>query len=1615
MNKVAKALTGLLTGTIMLASAGAGYLYSQRDAVIEKIAATASDYATQALGTKVEIGSIKVGNINTGDVSDITVSDIAIYDKHSDLIAKAKNAEVNFHLLALASDPLSAIDEIKVHGVEGNIVKRSDDTWNFSDLQTSSEGESNFNADILVDDVKINAAFDGNELTAAVPNLSLDFDTTADFTAKVDKAQVSGNIEGYELNTGDITASMDFDHDNIEANVNADNISAGINNSELLVDKLATTLKLDEYSNVNADVDVQTLGSNIQVNAKVIDNKQIVNVNADTIDIAKVLPFIPDDVIPAGVEVLGGKVNDTKFNLLKRYDNLSFSGSANLQDGSVLLEQTQIDDINGSSSFTDAELFLDTSAQANGQHANVSGSIKLNTDEPYFDLIATSDSFDPSAVMYLPAEGVAAFTAHLTGTPSNPIVEADITSPYIAYENITATDISTHFKYQDDAVYLSNIHANTFGGMVTGDAELMAMDLSYNAHLKADGINVSQLRNFVPALSEVDGRLFGDIGINGVGSDINQLKLYGSATASNVRYSGAEIVRADTSFYIEGDDVKVDYFSATLPQGGSLGVEGTVTDAAKLDLNFYAAHVDLSMAKPFLPQVEISGLADFKGGVHGDINNPNVDLKFSAIDGSKFNNNAFKGVLFDQPYDSIILTASGSLDGVVIDEFTLTKDGKDVWLVNVEKGKGIVGLTGEKAINLRLDTVGARAETIIDLVSPDQPLTGNVDNTITITGTLDNPNVVGYIELNRGSYRGMLVNSMKGDYTVNGNIVKVQDFRITSPMVDMVLNGTIDSSTTAMDFTVKVETIEVARFQGKLPKDYPAHGNGTFLGKIGGTLDQPIFDGELHAETLSFNNVEITNVNGHIGLRGNDILLDNFSFNQGEGVYTVHGNVNYITNSLNGHSELKNVDLPNLLALANINTEPKPKDSEKQEENGNQQAQPKNTENEQKKNDEKPPPKLITGTLNSTMQFGGTLQNPSLQLVGTIPQGTIAGCDIHDVKLNINMLNHTIYLNTFEGFQGEIGTMNASGSAQLGGTLDIKLNAANLANEMFGKAARLKTELVGTTSIDAVVGGTTDNPTAQVDIIANGGIKGSTIDLLRSSLSLKDGVIDVSELIAQKAVADKIYQIGAKGQIPLIALTKNKSKFRVPESELNLDISLDNADLSLLPLLNKNLIAWSLGEMAGNLKVTGTAAEPLINGNIFIKEGTTKIKGMKNLIEHMNMNLAFTGDKMTVEDFSGNIGKGKYNLTGGLRIAGLELADYDFAFVADNLDINSSAFNGPLNGWVKVDRYEVKDPSSDKVIRVEPRISAEVKLDKCTISIPSIPESEGELPPLHLDVKLTLGDKVHLYSPILFDLYLTGEANFEGSTITRKQKRMMYAPQNQNQKTSSQPGDDEMTELHSSGTITAKRGGTVSYLKTSFNVREGELQFQQGSFFPIINFLAETKITKTKVFLTIDNRGKGRVLSGGKINEQVLKLSSSPEMSQTEIIQLLTLRDAYQKGGDNDIETGDLLMLGLQMSFLGEIESAVRKTIGFDQFAISRGSGSAFDNKAEVRDRHEEEYNVTIGKYITDNTMLKYTRGIGGDNINRYGLQYDFNDFISATAEREGHASIFGFEARWKF
>lgn len=568
------------------------------------------------------------------------------------------------------------------------------------------------------------------------------------------------------------------------------------------------------------------------------------------------------------------------------------------------------------------------------------------------------------------------------------------------------------------------------------------------------------------------------------------------------------------------------------------------------------------------------------------------------------------------------------------------------------------------------------------------------------------------------------------------------------------------------------------------------------------------------------------------------------------------------------------------------------------------------------------------------------------------------------------MLDHVVYIDKLAGQQGTDGSFTADGYVTIGGPIQAHFSAQKLALGMFTKSAGLAREVHGTADIEAMFGGTTDNPSADVTIAANnGGFQGSTFDAMNGEFHLKNGLVDVKDFSVAKAINGKDYTASAKGIVPIKALFANRNEDLNDYERIKLDVSLDQADLSILPFVSDQ-IDWALGPTKGTLEFTGTLAHPLVTGSISLSDGAVKFKPLTVPVTEMTAQIDFNGDTMTVRDFSGKMGEGTYTGQGTLKMNGLTPSEYDFSLTADKLDVQSSFFKGPLSGQLRVNK--------DKFYGMElPKISGQVDLANCTISVPAIPDSDGELPDIILDADVNVGDKVHAYSSYLYDMYLTGNVHFGGTTRHPK----------------------------TSGSVSVKRGGTINYLKTEFNVREGTAYFNQvDSFLPSITFLADTRLTQAKVYLSIT----------GPLDNMTFTLRSTPEMSQSEIIQLLTLRDAY-KAGQANLDAGDLLIVGLQMSFLSEVEDVMRNMLWLDRFTIARGSGSAFDTHDEESSKDIDVYHVEMGKYITDKVMLKYTQQIGGDDTHRFGMQYDMNDRFGLSLEKESQKFIVGLEARIHF
>ncbi|MBR4152976.1 MAG: translocation/assembly module TamB domain-containing protein [Selenomonadaceae bacterium] len=1403
------------------------------------------------------------------------------------------------------------------------------DKVNFLDFDKES--------DLIVHDIEI---FDKNsELLAKVDTAEVDFKLIAlrdDPVAALDEIRINGallNLKKRDENSwnfndikleseGETTfgAKIFLERGTVNANFDGKNIS---------VEEISAEVDCADMNAIDTKINAKTLGSQVKATGTLSAEQQTVNAEVDKIFFDKVLPYLPEDKIPDSVKILRGTAENTKLYLLRKGDDLSYLGSTKVRGAAVKVESTDIESIFGTVTFNKDEIVIDGTATANGQYAEASGKIRLDTDETFFDIYAESNNFTPAAIISdIGIEGAADIRAHLVGTAKNPQVDADIYSHWLAYEDYSAQNISTKLRYVGEMLYLNDTSLNIWGGNLAGTVEVRTSDLTFNANVKANGVDLATLLDFVGSDKALDGRISADLGINGGGD--KPVKVYGNAKATTLAYEGFKVNDANASFYFSENNLTIDYLSANLPNKGTLGLEGKIIDMNKLALNFYGAHVDMSIAKNFNSTLDLSGLADFKGTVNGDTTNPDITLQLSAVDLSKQDEH-FTGRFFKQPFDSIKLVASGSLDGVHIDDFAIEKNGKITWTVI----EGSVGLTGNKNVNIQLDTTEARAEDIAALVAPDQEITGNVTNTVKITGTIDNPQVAGNIKFNRGSYRGVLLSGMTGDYFLDGDIVRLQNFEITSPMVDMILNGTINKNTQVMDFVVEGKDINLQRFKSKLPEKYNAEGHIKFEGLIKGTPDIPIFEGKLSAEEIFLNGVALTDVYGQIETNGANVYLEDFHLKDGDATCKIALSMNLDNEMVSGEAEVTDANIANMFKIADVKNE------------------------------------LLDGKLNSKILIGGTLTKLHGSLEGDISQGTFAGHDIHDIKVAINLLNNSVYINQLEGKQGEKGTLNLLGSADLGGALDITLTAKDLELGIFGNAAGLDLDMSGTSNIVAKLKGTVDDPFGELLVTATGSVKGSTFDLLHGHFLLKNQRVNVEELTVQRELAGKTYGASMEGFVPLKAVLA-RSKENLPDNEqLNLTVSLDGADLSLLPVMSK-MIKFGVGELKGSVKITGTAAHPQFNGQIGMDDGSIKLKGMKNLIEHINISMLFKGERFDIENFSGNIGSGKFNLTGGLNFPGLDFKDYNFDFVADNLDIDSDYFDGIFNANFNFKEETLRHWKM-------PKLSGQINLNKCRISVPAIPEDDDPLPNLLLAIELNLGEKVHFYSSHLYDMYFTGNANFEGTTLHPK----------------------------TSGTINVKRGGTLTYLETVFNIRECEVYFNQiGSFLPTLRFAADTKVSNVRVFMSAE----------GQPGNMKFNLTSSPEMTQEEIAKLLTLREAYSKGGEVSLTAEDALAIGLQMTLLGDLEEALKKTLGIDQFTVSRGSGSMFEsNITSEKSTREKDYNVKIGKYIDEKLMLRYTRGFGSHNVNRYGIQYDFNDNFGVTIEREGKDYIFSFEARYKF
>ncbi|MDU3215510.1 MAG: translocation/assembly module TamB domain-containing protein, partial [Negativicoccus succinicivorans] len=394
---------------------------------------------------------------------------------------------------------------------------------------------------------------------------------------------------------------------------------------------------------------------------------------------------------------------------------------------------------------------------------------------------------------------------------------------------------------------------------------------------------------------------------------------------------------------------------------------------------------------------------------------------------------------------------------------------------------------------------------------------------------------------------------------------------------------------------------------------------------------------------------------------------------------------------------------------------------------------------------------------------------------------------------------------------------------------------------------------------------------------------------------------------------------------------------------MNLEIRLDKADLELLRALSPVVLS-ATGETKGGITVTGTLADPHINGRIFVADGAATIETMKSPLEHIHAELRFNGKSATWRGQT-TIGGGDLATAGEVCWTDFTDTRYEGTLDADAINPQSSYYSGPLTAHLQLTQQAGM-----------PYLTGEVLVEKSRFDVPLTFTDNGSPLLMGFDVNVSIGEKTRLYNSYLYDLTLAGDLHVGGTTAA--------------------PDVD--------GKVVVKNG-YLRYLSNKFKVEEGVADFNRTqSFLPNLHVLATTKFNRYRIHMQAD----------GLPTEIDLKLTSEPALSQEEIVMMLTL---HTRGDINDLGRADAnaaLASAAQTLVFGTLENRLQDVLGLDMIQVTTGSVDPFETSTVA---NQGFYNLQIGKYLFDDFMLVLTTGVNNEQQSA-GFRYDINRSFQAEA-----------------
>ncbi len=1266
-------------------------------------------------------------------------------------------------------------------------------------------------------------------------------------------------------------------------------------------------LKFEDYPSLKGAVSAKVGEDSVKISGSYLLKGSAdfdVSIETSSFDLKHLKPFVS---LPKELKLSKAFLKDTTARIIRNDDYLRLAGTANLADVSGTYGEFRIDQGSADIKLDGPMLKITRSElRLNENLLTAAGSVNLgDTSYPVHGTIQMPMGRIESFLPDQGVEGEVKASAIVDGTLKDLVVSGKASSQRLSVAGSDIYDVKANYSYDHGILSVTEGSLKKDGGEGTGYGLYRIGDASYEGHISVDKLEVAPFSSLagVPLAGTMTGNVFF------AGSQEGVSELSANVSGTNVSVEGIDASSAD-AFVSGKNGVYTIHHSLFSFADGVATISGDWSPE-KMNLSGTVRAVPMEAFHRWL-SVPVSGTIEGVFYVAGSPEAPVGDFSFGVANGK----------IEEIPFESGAVKGSFTKSQVHLEDAILnTKPG-------IYSATGDIGIGADDPIHVKVSVDNARAESLVKPFS-DLPITGWVSGNAWISGTRNNPIIDGEAVLREGSFYGELISELSVKASLRNQIWDVE--RISLAGYDSEVHGRGRIVGDQLDFIIGGDAIQLNRvFRNER---YAVKGTATIVGKLEGTLENPVFQGQFGASRLSINDVDVQSFGGNVYADRKTIYTDSVHFVQDGGVYEFSGGIRLPQEELFGKASVKKGNVGNLIRLFQL------------------------------------PIHSYEGHLSGTVELGGVLTNPRVDVRGKIEDSTIKGKTQGDVEVDATLANKELEIRKLSMPLGD-GYLAAEGKADFKDELSLQLAANNVPVELL--AALTGKELAVTGTLNGVVNATgkTDNPDVQLSLNLEGPTyNGVKMDHVYAMLTMKDWQIRIRQFLVQRGT----YKGTIYGQAPFSAIFP---KYEVGEDRnVNLKVNLSEAGLGVLPLLNPAITAGE-GPLDGIVEITGPLDNLHAKGTISVANGSLTFKGVKKPLERISGSMILSGQAGSM-NFSGQMGKGTATVKGEADWTGGPLHTYHLEANSNGLEVDSPYFKGPLDAQLSI--------TSGQEL---PHIKGFLDLHDVTMDIPLVFASEKSEFDANLDVEVKAGNNVRFYNSVLYDLRVSGRAHYGW--------RLSFP--------------------RAEGKFTVDKG-SVRYLNNRFQLIEGEAAYNDiGTFLPSLMVRADTNVNHYRIHLALD----------GMPTALQMKLTSEPALTEQQIVSLLTLKTTGRNtDGVDQNEVSNLVSAGLEMAVFGPVENLIQNQLNLDQVRISSTRLDPYTRqKAPKHNSSGPEgtpmgsgagsyYSLEMGKYVLPNTMLTYGVGLNY-NLSKFGVAYEVGRSFNLNAWYTTEQNYY-FGGQWRY